>query len=358
MSDFQIPLLSTFVGFLADIMRICLQYAYELTKDLGFPSYGIAIIVLTIIIKTALLPLAVKQIKSMKAMQEIQPKMQEIQKKYKNDPKKLREEMSKLYKDNGASPMSGCLPLLIQMPFLVSIYYALQGFNYDPAHESFLWLESLAVPDSTYILPILSAVSTFIISWQTTPKDAPSNQKTMLLVMPLMIGWMSLNFPSGLVIYWIVVNLYQLVQQTIMFREEMKDRLGGTRKKGTVTVHGDVQAEEAVRQPKKKKVVRKKIIKKVVKKKPADEENNENKEASAEKDAPSEKEPAEKPAPAKEAPVEKPEEKPAEKAEAEKAEEPAEKPAEAPEKPADTPEEAAPEKEAADTEPKGEADKK
>ena len=353
MSDFQIPLLSTFVGFLADIMRICLQYAYELTKDLGFPSYGIAIIVLTIIIKTALLPLAVKQIKSMKAMQEIQPKMQEIQKKYKNDPKKLREEMSKLYKDNGASPMSGCLPLLIQMPFLVSIYYALQGFNYDPAHESFLWLESLAVPDSTYILPILSAVSTFIISWQTTPKDAPSNQKTMLLVMPLMIGWMSLNFPSGLVIYWIVVNLYQLVQQTIMFREEMKDRLGGTRKKGTVTVHGDVQAEEA-RQPKKKKVVRKKIIKKVVKKKPADEENNENKEASAEKDAPSEKEPAEKPASAKEAPVE----KPAEKAEAEKAEEPAEKPAEAPEKPADTPEEAAPEKEAADTEPKGEADKK
>lgn len=355
MSDFQIPILSTFVGFLADIMRICLQYAYELTKDLGFPSYGIAIIVLTIIIKTALLPLAVKQIKSMKAMQEIQPKMQEIQKKYKNDPKKLREEMSKLYKDNGASPMSGCLPLLIQMPFLVSIYYALQGFNYDPAHESFLWLESLAVPDSTYILPILSAVSTFIISWQTTPKDAPSNQKTMLLVMPLMIGWMSLNFPSGLVIYWIVVNLYQLVQQTIMFRDEMKDRLGGSRKKGTVTVHGDVQAEEAAKQPKKKKVVRKKIIKKVVKKKPAGETSDENKEASAVKDAPAEK-PAEKPEEkAETAPEVKPE-KPAE-VEAPAKEAPAEKPAE-PEKPADTPEEAAPDKKAADTESKGEADKK
>lgn len=220
MSDFQIPLLSNLVGFLADIMRVCLEYAYKLTDDLGFPSYGIAIIVLTIIIKTALLPLAVKQIKSMKAMQEIQPLMQQIQKKYKNDPKKLREEMSKLYKEHGANPASGCLPLLIQMPFLVSIYYALQGFPYDPAHESFLWLESLAVPDSTYILPILSAASTFIISWQTTPKDAPGNQKTMLIVMPLMIGWMSLNFPSGLVIYWIVVNLYQLVQQTIMFREE------------------------------------------------------------------------------------------------------------------------------------------
>lgn len=352
MSDFQIPILSTFVGFLADIMRICLQYAYELTKDLGFPSYGIAIIVLTVIIKTALLPLAVKQIKSMKAMQEIQPKMQEIQKKYKNDPKKLREEMSKLYRDNGASPMSGCLPLLIQMPFLVAIYYALQGFNYDPAHESFLWLESLAVPDSTYILPIISAVSTFIISWQTTPKNAPSNQKTMLLVMPLMIGWMSLNFPSGLVIYWIVVNLYQLVQQTIMFRDEMKDRLGGS-KKGTVTVHGDVQAEQAAKQPKKKKVVRKKIIKKVVKKKPADETSDENKEASAEKEVSAEKEQVKK---AETAPEAKPE-KPAETTEAPEKETPADKPVET-EKTADTPEEASDGKTDADTESKGEADKK
>lgn len=285
MSDFQIPLLSNLVGFLADIMRICLEYAYKLTDDLGFPSYGIAIIVLTIIIKTALLPLAVKQIKSMKAMQEIQPLMQQIQKKYKNDPKKLREEMSKLYKEHGANPASGCLPLLIQMPFLVSIYYALQGFPYDPAHESFLWLESLAVPDSTYILPILSAASTFVISWQTTPKDAPGNQKTMLIVMPLMIGWMSLNFPSGLVIYWIVVNLYQLVQQTIMFREEMADRFkGSTPKKGVVTVHGAVQ-EENLKETKKKKVIRKRIIKKVVKKKDNAPEasNAENKEDHADK---------------------------------------------------------------------------
>ena len=184
MSDFQIPFLSSLVGLLAEVMRVCLEFCYKMTEDLGFPSYGIAIIVLTVIIKTLLLPLALKQIRSMKAMQAIQPEMQKIQKKYKNDPQKLREEMGKLYKENGASPLSGCLPLLIQMPFLISIYYALQGFSYDPAHESFLWLESLAVPDETYILPILSAASTFIISGQTTPKDAPSNQKTMLLMMP------------------------------------------------------------------------------------------------------------------------------------------------------------------------------
>lgn len=122
MSDFQIPLLSTFVGFLADIMRVSLEFCYKFTNDMGFPSYGIAIIVLTVIIKTLLLPFALKQIKSMKAMQEIQPEMQRIQKKYKNDPNKLREEMGKLYKEHGASPLAGCLPLLIQMPFLVSIY--------------------------------------------------------------------------------------------------------------------------------------------------------------------------------------------------------------------------------------------
>lgn len=265
MSDFQIPVLSQLVGFLAEIMRVCLEFCYKMTEDLGFPSYGIAIIVLTIIIKTLLLPLALKQIRSMKAMQAIQPEMQKIQKKYKNDPQKLREEMGKLYKENGASPLSGCLPLLIQMPFLVSIYYALQGFAYDPAHESFLWLESLAVPDETYILPVLSAASTFIISWQTTPKDAPSNQKTMLLMMPIMIGWMSLNFPSGLVIYWIVCNLYQLVQQTIMYRDEMVERLSGkAATKGTLTVHG---ANQPKAEPKKKKIIRKKVIKKVVKKK-------------------------------------------------------------------------------------------
>lgn len=301
MSDFQIPLLSTFVGFLADIMRVSLEFCYKFTNDMGFPSYGIAIIVLTVIIKTLLLPFALKQIKSMKAMQEIQPEMQRIQKKYKNDPNKLREEMGKLYMEHGASPLAGCLPLLIQMPFLVSIYYALQGFAYDPAHESFLWLQSLAVPDSTYILPILSAASTFVISWQTTPKDAPGNQKTMLLLMPIMIGWMSLNFPSGLVIYWIVCNLYQLVQQTIMYREEMVDRLGVS-KKGVLTVHNHEDEDEVkTEEPKKKKVIRKRVIKKVVKKKEPEAaekaESEEQAEVAPKADAPKEETKEEKKAP-------------------------------------------------------------
>lgn len=206
-----------------------------MSNDFGFPSYGIAIIVLTVIIKVALLPLAVKQIRSMKGMQELQPKIQAIQKKYKGDRAKISSEMQRLYRENHISPAAGCLPLLIQMPFLISIYYALMGFPYDPAHESFLWLDSLAAPDTTYILPALAALSTWVISWQTTPKNVQGSQKTMLYIMPLFIGYISITFPSGLVIYWVVCNVFQFVQQTIMFRSEMTARLADARK-GVVTV--------------------------------------------------------------------------------------------------------------------------
>lgn len=259
MTDFQIPVFASLVGVLADWMRVALQICYEFTESMGFPSYGVAIIILTILIKLILLPLALKQIRSMKGMQEIQPKIQAIQKKYKNDRAKMSAEMQKLYQENGVSPLAGCLPLLIQMPFLISIYYALQGFPYDPAHESFLWLESLAAPDSTYVLPVLSALSTFIISWQTTPKNVQGSQKTMLYFMPLFIGYISLNFPSGLVIYWVVCNLFQLVQQTIMFREEY---VGGGRKKGVVTVHTPAGVKKSAKKSAAKKAPAKKTASK------------------------------------------------------------------------------------------------
>ena len=220
MSHFQIPIFSTLVGWLADMMAWAVQFFYNLTASLGFPSYGIAIIILTIVIKVLLLPFALKQIKSMKGMQEIQPKVAALQKKYKNDRAKLSIEMQKLYREHNISPLAGCLPLLIQMPFLVSIFYALQGFQYDPAHASFLWLSSLASKDPTYVLPILSAVSTWALSAQTAPKNAEGPQKMMTYFMPLFIGYISINFPSGLVIYWVVSNLFQLVQQTIVFHKD------------------------------------------------------------------------------------------------------------------------------------------
>ena len=258
MSDFQIPVFAWLVGVLADWMRVALTLCYEFTKSMGFPSYGIAIIVLTLCIKLLLLPLAIKQIRSMKGMQEIQPKIKQIQQKYKNDKAKLSSEMQRLYRENNVSPLAGCLPLLIQMPFLVAIYYALQGFAYDPGHESFLWLDSLAKADGTYILPVLSALSTWFISYQTTPKNVQGSQKTMLYFMPLFIGYISMTFPSGLVIYWVVCNLFQMVQQLIMFHGDKKP---DETKRGVVTV-------DAQNRPK-KKVVKKVVVKKVAKKKPS-----------------------------------------------------------------------------------------
>lgn len=249
MSHFQIPIFSTLVGWLADMMAWAVQFFYNLTASLGFPSYGIAIIILTIVIKVLLLPFALKQIKSMKGMQEIQPKVAALQKKYKNDRAKLSIEMQKLYREHNISPLAGCLPLLIQMPFLVSIFYALQGFQYDPAHASFLWLSSLASKDPTYVLPILSAVSTWALSAQTAPKNAEGPQKMMTYFMPLFIGYISINFPSGLVIYWVVSNLFQLVQQTIVFHKDKGLRSvinnDSREKKGVFTIHADGTRDNA-----------------------------------------------------------------------------------------------------------------
>ena len=209
---------------LGGFMSTCLDYCYALTQSLGYPSYGLAIIMLTVIIKLILSPLTAKQIRSMEGMQVLPPKIKELQKKYKGNQKKLQEEMSKLYRETGINPLSGCLPILIQMPFLVAIFYALRSYPYDPAYQSFLWLPSLGEADGTYILPVLSAVSTFFIQKQMTGAqpsgEGPqaTQQKVMQVAMPLFIGWISLTFPSGLVIYWIVSNIFQMAQQLIMGR--------------------------------------------------------------------------------------------------------------------------------------------
>ena len=211
---------------LVDFMRTLLTYCYNLTEALGFPSYGIAIIIMTIAIKAILAPLTAKQVKSMKGMQKLQPKMKEIQNKYKNDPQRAQQEIAKMYKELGVNPLSGCLPLLVQMPFLIAIFYALQGYPYDPAYESFLWLPSLGEADHLYILPVLSALSTFVMSKQTA-QDATGagagQQKIMQIFMPLFIGYISLNFPSGLVIYWVVSNIFQMIQQFFIYRNDNKE---------------------------------------------------------------------------------------------------------------------------------------
>lgn len=215
--------LSSIFNPLVEALEFVLGFLHDIFSLAGIESYGVAIIVLTIIIKMIFYPLTVKQVKSMKAMQELQHKMKKLQDKYKNDPKRLQQEMGALYRNAGVNPLAGCLPLLVQMPFLMGMFYALQSLDYggDP---TFLWIENLSNPDPFYILPVLSAVSTYVLQKQTASSSGSAQMqmqmKIMAVVMPLFIGWISCNFAAGLVIYWIVNNVIQILQQWWMYRHE------------------------------------------------------------------------------------------------------------------------------------------
>ena len=198
-------------------LHLLLEILYSLTEAVGFGSYGVAIILLTIVIKMLLYPLTVKQVKSMRAMQELQPQMKKIQEKYKDKPQEMQMKIANLYKDAGVNPLAGCLPLLIQMPILMGMYYALYNFNYGEVAPTFLWLPSLSEPDPIYVLPVLSALTTFLQQKMTTT-EMTQQMKIMMTIMPVFIGWISLQFPSGLVLYWVTMNIVQIVQQWWMYR--------------------------------------------------------------------------------------------------------------------------------------------
>ena len=212
---------STIFYPIESLLRFVLESLFAITSAAGFASYGWAIILLTIIVKMALYPLTVKQVKSMKAMQELSPKMKKIQEKYKDNPQLMQQKIGALYKDAGVNPLAGCLPLLIQMPILMGMYYSLYNFSYPtPESAYFLWMTSMSDPDPLYILPVLSALTTFLQQKMTTTDSNNPQMKMMMFIMPLFIGWISINFPSGLVLYWVTMNVVQIVQQWWMYRGE------------------------------------------------------------------------------------------------------------------------------------------
>lgn len=181
-------------------------------------SYGVAIILLTILIRVVLVPFTLSQMRMTRKMQELQPELKRLQEKFKKDPQRLNQETMALWKRARVNPLSGCLPLLLQFPFLIALFNVLQQFNYA-AQPSFLWLADLSKADGTYLLPILAAVTTW---WQSKitamPGQNDPTQRTMTVAMPLMIGWMATRFASGLSLYWVVSNLLGVVQQYLMVR--------------------------------------------------------------------------------------------------------------------------------------------
>ncbi len=191
-------------------------------------NYGLAIILFTIITKILLLPINIKQTQSTNKMNEINPKMKAIQTKYKNDKEKMNEKLMELYKEEKYNPAGGCLPLFIQLPIIIALFRVLQGptkfvftpEQFDAISKSFLWLPDLGLPDKLYILPVLSALTTYFQMNMVAGKTATDpNMKTMNMIMPLMLGWITIKFPSGLAMYWVVGNLFTIAQQYLMTKK-------------------------------------------------------------------------------------------------------------------------------------------
>ncbi len=187
---------------------------YGITGSIGMPNYGLAIIFLTITIKIVLFPLTQKQMKSMRGMQEIQPKIKYLQDRYKDNPQKMQEKVMELYKEHGVNPFGGCLPLLIQMPIFIAFYQSLYKFNFTvAAHAKFLWIPDIGQPDTYYLLAILAAGTTYLQQRVSMVDTKDPTQKSMLYIMPLFMAWIAATLPAGLPLYWVTFNILGIAQQ-------------------------------------------------------------------------------------------------------------------------------------------------
>ena len=202
-------------------------------------NFGLAIITLTIIVRVVTLPLTMKQLRATKAMQALQPKLSEIQKKYARDRGKLAQEQMRLYKESGVSPAGCMLPMLVQMPIWIALFQSIirvlavvpedflnlshhlysswpAVFSLVPLESKFLWLD-LAVPDQIYILPILVGGTMWLQQKMVTPVTSDPKQQAqsrmMLWMMPIMFAFLTLQFPSGLALYWVISNIIGIIIQ-------------------------------------------------------------------------------------------------------------------------------------------------
>jgi YidC/Oxa1 family membrane protein insertase len=181
------------------------------------PNYGLAIILLSVLIKVIFWPLTHKGQKSMKemqkGMQKLQPKLAEIKEKYKDNKDELNRRTMELYKTHKVNPLGGCLPLLIQFPVFIALYRVLLN-SIELRHAPFVsfWINDLATKDPTYISPIVMGASMFV-QQKMTPTAGDPTQAKMMLLMPVVFTFMFLNFPSGLVFYWLVNNVLSICQQ-------------------------------------------------------------------------------------------------------------------------------------------------
>lgn len=200
--------------FISKPLLMIMNFFNKFTKN-----YGISIILLTILIKIAFFPLSHKSYKSMKEMQKLQPKMEELRKKYANDREAFNREMMLLYRRHGVNPVSGCFPILVQIPFFIALYQALMH-AIELRHAPFFgWIKDLSSYDPYYITPVLMGI-TMLIQQIMTPSSGDPTQKKMMYILPIVFTFMFLKFPSGLVLYWLVNNLFSILQQVYTLKTQ------------------------------------------------------------------------------------------------------------------------------------------
>lgn len=204
--------------FLKSIMMDALNFFFSFSGN-----WGVSIILLTLAVKLILYPINSKSVKSMAAMQKLQPKVEALQKKHKDEPEKAQKEMLELYKQEGVNPLGGCLPMLLQIPIFFALFFTLNDKHFISmllsagTHAQFLWISNLSKPDPTYVFVTLIGLSTY---WSSlTMPGGAKQQKAMLYFMPAFIAIISVSFPAGVQLYWIVQNVFTIGQQVLITRK-------------------------------------------------------------------------------------------------------------------------------------------
>jgi YidC/Oxa1 family membrane protein insertase len=206
--------------FIARPLLSFLNFLHSLTGN-----YGIDIILLTILVKIAFFPLSIKSFKSMAAMQKLQPQLEQLRTQYQDDREALNREMMEMYRRHKINPLGGCLPLLVQLPVFIGLYQALMMAIELRQAPFFSWIQDLSLPDrlGTFVLPFVDPPGipvltilmggTMIIQQAMTPMPGDPMQQKMMMLMPVIFTVMFVNFPSGLVLYWLVNNVLSIAQQ-------------------------------------------------------------------------------------------------------------------------------------------------
>jgi YidC/Oxa1 family membrane protein insertase len=231
-----------------DVLRHVLDWLHG---TIGLP-WAWSIVALTVIVRLLLVPLTVRQIHSMQNLQRHAPQMKEIQKKYKTDKKRQQEELMKFYRENQINPAASCLPLLAQFPVFIALYFVLREFSKHPPGGDLSWLGHHFVPDITahanahwsgYLL-LAIYVASQLVSTMLMSSTMDKSQRIMLMVLPVVFVTFLLNFPVGLVIYWVTTNLWTVGQGLITRRLMPKPQ--APEKRTSRTPPKEAEAEEAV----------------------------------------------------------------------------------------------------------------